>query len=107
MHWHLNTMGYQCSAIMTLGTAEQNKGKQREELADSETLPPDDASPIAELDTNEFRTYLLEVSVCSREECHNVSGTNDTPLLSKAVDVDPVRVVYLRMDILHAGIHHR
>jgi len=57
MHWHLNMMGYQCSAIMTLGAAEQNKGKQREELANSETLPPDDASPIAEFDTNEFRTF--------------------------------------------------
>jgi hypothetical protein len=50
-------MGYQCSAIMMLGTAEQNKGKQREELANSVTLPPNNASPIAKFDTNEFRTF--------------------------------------------------
>jgi hypothetical protein len=41
---------------MTLGTAEQNKGKQREELADA-TLPSDDAPPTAEFHTNENRTF--------------------------------------------------
>jgi len=57
VHWHLNMMGYQCAANMTPGAAEQNKGKQREELADAETLPPDDASPTAKFDTIENRTF--------------------------------------------------
>jgi len=57
VHWHLNMMGYQCSVIVTPGAAEQNKGKQREELADSETLPPHDASSTAEFDNNENRTF--------------------------------------------------
>jgi len=57
VHWHLNMMSYQCSVNMTLGAAEQNKGKQREELADRETLPPDNASPTAEFDTIENRTF--------------------------------------------------
>ena len=50
-------MGYQCSVNMMLGAAEQNKGKQREELADAESFPPDDVSPTAEFDTNENRTF--------------------------------------------------
>ena len=40
-----------------LGAAEQNKGKQREELAEAESLPPDDAPPTAEFDTIENRTF--------------------------------------------------
>jgi len=56
-HWHLNKMAYQCSVNMTPGTAEQNKGKQREELADAESLLPDDASPTAEFDTDENRAF--------------------------------------------------
>ena len=50
-------VGYQCFANMIPGTVEQNKGKQREELADAETLPPDDASPTTEFGTNETRTF--------------------------------------------------
>jgi len=42
---------------MTADAAEQYKGKQREELPDSESLPPDDASPTAEFDTIENRTF--------------------------------------------------
>jgi len=57
VHWQLNVMGYQCFANMAPGAAEQNKGKQREELANADTLPPDDASPTAEFDTNENRTF--------------------------------------------------
>jgi len=50
-------MGYQCSVNMTPGAAKQKKGKQREELPDTESLLPDDASPTAEFDTNENRTF--------------------------------------------------
>jgi len=50
-------MGYQCSVNMTSGAAEQSQGKQREELADAKSLPPDDASPTAEFDTIENRTF--------------------------------------------------
>ena len=57
VHWHLNMMGYQCSVNMTLSAAKQNKGKQREELVGAENLPPDDASPTAEFDTIENRTF--------------------------------------------------
>jgi len=42
---------------MTPGAAEQNKGKQLEELAEAESPPPDDASPTAEFDTIENRTF--------------------------------------------------
>jgi len=42
---------------MAPGAAEQNKGKQREELAEAESLPPDDASPTAAFDTIENRTF--------------------------------------------------
>ena len=30
VHWHLNVIGYQFPANLTLGTTEQNKEKQRE-----------------------------------------------------------------------------
>jgi len=45
-------MGYQRSVNMTPGTAEQNKGKQREELAGAEIirlmmhLPPPSSTPM-------------------------------------------------------------
>jgi len=42
---------------MTPGAAEQNKGIQREELVEADSLPPDDASPTAEFDTIENRTF--------------------------------------------------
>jgi len=57
VHWYLNVMGHQCAASMTAGSTEQNKGKEREELADAESLPPDDVSPTAEFDTVENRTF--------------------------------------------------
>ena len=91
VHWHLNMMGYQCPADMTLWATEQNKGKQREELADAGTLPPDDASPTAELDTNENRTFWKflrarggNITTSPAQMTHDLSP--------KAVEVYAVRV---------------
>ena len=76
---------------MALGAAAQNKGKQREELADAGTLPPDDASPTAELDTNENRTFWKFLRVRGKNTTTSLAQmTHD--LSPKAVEVYAVRV---------------
>jgi len=91
VHWHLNIMGYQCPANMTLGAVEQNKGKQREKLADAGTLPPDDASPTADFDTNENRTFRKFLR--ARGKNTTMSPAQMTHDLSpNAVEVYAVRV---------------
>ena len=90
VHWHLNLTGYQCPANMTLCATEQNKGKQREELADAGTLPPDDACPTAELDTNENRTFWKFLR--ARGKNAPTSPAQMTHPSPKAVEVYAVRV---------------
>jgi hypothetical protein len=75
---------------MTPGTAEQNKGKQREELADAETLPPDDASPTAEFDTNENRFWTFLRARGKNATMSPAQMTHDPS--PKAVEVYAVRV---------------
>ena len=91
VHWHLNMMGYQCSAIVMVGTAEQNTGKERKELADAEALPPHDAFPTAEFDTNENHTFWkflrAEGKNATTSPAHMTHGTSP-----KAVEVYAVRV---------------
>ena len=91
VHWHLNMMGYQCPANMTLCATEQNKGKQREELADAGTLPPDDASPTAELDTNENRTFWKFLRARGKNATTSPAQMSHDPS-PKAVEVYAVRV---------------
>ena len=90
-HWHLNTMGYQRSVNMTPGTAEQNKGKQREDLAGAETIPPDDASSIAEFDTNEHRTFWKLLRARGKDSTTSPTRMTHSPS-PKAVEVYAVRV---------------
>jgi len=91
VHWHLNMMSYQCLANMTLGAAEQTKGKQREELADPETLLPDDASPTAEFDTNENRTFWKILRAQGKNATTSPAQMTHDPS-PKAVEVYAVRV---------------
>jgi hypothetical protein len=91
VHWHLNMMGYQCSAIMTVGTAEQNTGKQRKELADAETLPPDDAFPTAEFDTNENHPFWMFLRAGGKNATTSPAQMTHSPS-PKAVEVYAVRV---------------
>ena len=91
VHWHLNMMGYQCPANMTLCTAEQNQGKQPEELVDAGTFPPDDASPIAELDTNENRTSWKFLRARGKNTTTSPAQMTHDPS-PKAVEVYAVRV---------------
>jgi len=91
VHWHLNMMGHQCSANMTPGAAAQNKGKQREELADAESLPPDDASPTAEFDTNENRAFWKFLRARGKNATTSPAHMTHGPS-PKAVEVYAVRV---------------
>jgi len=91
VHWHLNMMGYQRPANMMLGAAEQHKGKQREELADAGTLPPDDASPTAEFDTNENRTLWKILRARWKNAPTSPAQMTHDPS-PKAVEVYAVRV---------------
>jgi hypothetical protein len=85
-------MGYQCPANMTLGGAEQNnKGKQREELADAGTIPPDDACPTAEFDTNENRTFWKFLRARGKNATTSPAQMTYHPP-PKAVEVYAVRV---------------
>ena len=84
-------MGYQCPANMTLCAAEQNKGKQREQLADAGTLPPDDASPTAEFDTNENRTFWKFLRARGKNATTSPAQMTHDPS-PKAVEVSAVRV---------------
>jgi len=84
-------MGYQCPANMTLCAAEQNQVKQPEELASAETIPPDDASPTAELDTNENRTFWKFLRARGRDTTTSPAQMTHDPS-PKAVEVYAVRV---------------
>jgi hypothetical protein len=88
VHWHLNVIGYQCPADLTLGTAEQKKGKQREELADAGT---DDASPTTEFDTNENRTFWKILRARGKNATMSPAQMTHEPS-PKAVEVYAVRV---------------
>jgi len=92
LHWHLNMMVYQCPAHVKLVAAEQNnKGKQGEELADAGTLPPADASPTAEFDTNENRTFWKFLRARGKNATTSPAQmTHDPP--PKAVEIYAVRV---------------
>jgi len=69
---------------------EQNKGKQREELADTGTLPPDDVSATADFDTNGNRTFWKFLR--ARGKNTTTSPAQMTHDLSpKAVEVYAVR----------------
>jgi len=76
---------------MTLGDAEQNEGKQREELADAESLPPDDASPTAEFDTHENRTFWKFLRARGKNATTSPAEMTHGPS-PKAVEVCAVRV---------------
>jgi len=76
---------------MTPGTAEQNKGKQREKLAGAETLPPDDASSIAEFDTDEHRTFWKCLRARGKDATTSPTQMTHGPS-PKAVEVYAVRV---------------
>jgi hypothetical protein len=91
VHWHLNMISYQCPANLTLGVAEQNKGKQREELADAGTLPPDDASPTAEFDPNKNRTFWKFLRARGKNATTSPAQMTHDPS-PKAVEVYAVRV---------------
>jgi hypothetical protein len=91
VHLHLNMMGYQCSASMTPGAAEQNEEKQREELADAETVPPNDASPTAEFDINEIRTFWTFLRARGKNPTTSPAQMTQDPS-PKAVEVYAVRV---------------
>jgi len=84
-------MGYQCPANMTLCAAEQNQGKQPEELVDAATLPPDDASLTAELDTNENRTSWKFLRARGKNTTTSPAQMTHDPS-PKAVEVYAVRV---------------
>ena len=90
VHLHLNMMGYQCPANATLGAAEQNKGKQRKELANVETLPPHDASPTTQFDTNDNRTFWKFLRARGKNATSPAQMTHGPS--PKAVEVYAVRV---------------
>jgi len=83
-------MGYQRSANMTPGTAEQNKGKQRKELAGADTIPPDDVSSIAEFDTNEHRTFCKFLHARGKDATTSPTQMTHSPS-PKAAEVYAVR----------------
>jgi hypothetical protein len=76
---------------MKPGAAEQNKGKQPEELADAESLPPDDASPTAEFDTNENRTFWKFLRARGKNATTSPADVTHDPS-PKAVEVYANRV---------------
>jgi len=76
---------------MTPGTAEHNKGKQRKELAGAETIPPNDASSIAEFDTNEHRTFWKFLRARGKDATTSPTQMTHGPS-PKAVEVYAVRV---------------
>ena len=76
---------------MTPGAAEQNKGKQREELADAESLPPDDASPTVEFDTIEHHTFWKFLRARGENATTSPAQMTHGPS-PKAVEVCAVRV---------------
>jgi len=76
---------------MTPGAAEQNKGKQREDLADAQIIPPDDASPTAEFDTNEIRTFWKFLRARGKDTTTSPAHMTHGPS-PKAVEVCAVRV---------------
>jgi hypothetical protein len=84
---------------MTPGAAEQIKGKQQEELADSETLPSDDASSTAEFDTNENRTFWKFLRARGKNATMSPAQMTHGPS-PKAVEVHAVRVTQVSFSYL-------
>ena len=76
---------------MMLGAAEQNKGKQREALAEAKSLPPDDASSTAEFDTIENRTFWKFLRARGKNATMSPAQMTHGPS-PKAVEIYAVRV---------------
>jgi len=76
---------------MTPGAAEQNKGKQREELADADTVPLNDAFPTAEFDINEIRTFWKFLRARGKNPTTSPAQMTQNPS-PKTVEVYAVRV---------------
>jgi len=91
VHWHLNMMGYQCFVNMTPDAAEQNKGAQREELPDAESLAPDDASPTSEFDANKNRAFWKFLPARGKNATTSPAHMTHGPS-PKVVEVYAVRV---------------
>jgi len=84
---------------MTLGAAEQNQGIQREELIEVDSLPPDDASPTAEFDTIQNRTFWKFLRArgknATTSPAHMTHGPSPEPVEVYANRVSQVSFSYI------------